>query len=102
MPVRVLPTVRAQRADGRLPTGALRVLAAWINHLRGAGAPVKDGNAELLAPLAKGPLDQAVPRILDYLDPDLAADAAVVSAVADLCRQLDQTPMTNSREGNRR
>ena len=83
------------------PTGALRVLAAWINHLRGAGAPVKDGNAELLVPLAQGPLDQAVPRVLDYLDADLAADAAVVSEVTDLCRQLDKTSTTNSREGNR-
>ena len=100
MPVRVLPTVRAERAAGRLPTGALRVLAAWINHLRGAGAPVKDGNAELLIPLAEGPLDQAVARVIDYLDADLAADAAVVSEVTDLCRQLDKTSTTNSREGN--
>ena len=78
MPVRVLPVVRAERAQGRLPLGALRVLAAWINHLRGAGAPVKDGNAELLVPLAQGPLDEAVPRVLAYLDADLAADSAVV------------------------
>jgi fructuronate reductase len=89
IPVRVLPTVRAERAAGRLPTGALRVLAAWINHLRGAGAPVKDGNAEVLVGLAQGSLDRAVPRVLGYLDADLAADAAVVSAVADLCPNLE-------------
>ncbi len=89
MPIRVLPVVRAERAEGRLPIGALRVLAAWINHLRGAGAPVKDGNAELLVPLAQGPLDQAVARILDQLDADLAADPDVLSAVADLCRSLE-------------
>ena len=40
--VRIVPVLRAQRAAGRLPIGALRVVAAWLNHLRGAGAPVKD------------------------------------------------------------
>ena len=89
MPIRVLPIVRAERARGRLPIGALRVLAAWINHLRGSGAPVKDGNAELLVPLAQGPLDEAVPRVLAYLDADLAGDSAVLSAIADLCRRLE-------------
>ena len=45
LPIRVLPVLRGERAAGRMPTGALRVLAAWINHLRGAGAPVKDAGA---------------------------------------------------------
>jgi len=40
VPIRVLPVLRAERAAGRMPPGAVRVLAAWIGHLRGAGAPV--------------------------------------------------------------
>ena len=43
----------AERAQGRLPVGALRVLAAWVNHLRGAGAPVKDAAAEQVVALAR-------------------------------------------------
>jgi fructuronate reductase len=89
LPIRALPVIRAERANGRLPIGALRLVAAWINHLRGAGAPVKDGNADQLAPLAQGTLAEAVPRVLGYLDADLVSDTAVVSAVSDLCRQLD-------------
>ena len=35
LPVRVLPTLRQERAAGRLPPAATRVLAAWVCHLRG-------------------------------------------------------------------
>jgi len=88
LPVRVLPTVRLERAKGALPVGALRVVAAWINHLRGVGAPVKDAAADQVVALARGPLVEAVPAILDYLDPELAADAAVVAAVVELSAEL--------------
>ena len=46
LPVRVLPVLRAERAAGRLPGGAARVLAAWICHLRGLGVPVDDVRAD--------------------------------------------------------
>ena len=88
LPVRILPTIRRERAQGRLPTGALRALAAWVNHLRGAGAPVKDIAAEQVLALASGPLEDAVRAVLEYLDGDLAADTAVVTAVVNLSRQL--------------
>ena len=45
LPVRILPTVRAERAAGRLPLGGATTLAAWVLHLRGLGAPVKDPGA---------------------------------------------------------
>ena len=51
------------------PEGAVRVLAAWIGHLRGAGAPVVDPRADELVALAAGPLPEAVRRVLDDLDP---------------------------------
>jgi fructuronate reductase len=81
LPVRILPTLRRERAAGRLPAGAARVLAAWVCHLRGAGAPVSDAHADQVVPLADGPLPQAVPRLLGALDPALADDGELVRAV---------------------
>lgn len=83
LPVRILPVLRAERSAGRLPAGAVRALAAWIAHLRGAGAPVKDPAGERFVAMAAGPLPDAVPRVLGGLDPALAADAELVTAIAD-------------------
>ena len=81
LPIRILPVLRAERAAGRVPDGAVRVLAAWIGHLRGAGAPVADPRAAELVALAAGP--EGVRRILEDLDPALAADDALVASVRD-------------------
>ena len=86
--IRILPVLRAERAANRLPEAATRVLAAWICHLRGLGAPVTDARAHEVVPLADGPLTQAVPRILEYLDPALGADADVVALVREQTEQL--------------
>ena len=64
------------------------MIAAWVDHLRGAGAPVKDAAAEQVVALADGPLEDAVPAILNLLDPELAADTDVVAAVLNLSQQL--------------
>ena len=91
IPVRVLPVLRAERAGGRLPRGATRILAAWICHLRGLGAPVRDARADDVRPLAgPGPLGRVVPRVLEWLGPDLAGDADVVAAVAEQCAELER------------
>jgi fructuronate reductase len=81
LPVRILPTLRLERAAGRLPQGAVRALAAWIGHLRGAGVPVVDARADQMITLATGPLREAVPRVLAALDPALADDHELVAAV---------------------
>jgi fructuronate reductase len=83
-----VPVLRAERAAGRLPEGALRVIAAWVCHLRGAGAPVDDARADAVVPLAAGALREAVPRVLAALHPALGADTDVVGSVLDLCEQL--------------
>jgi fructuronate reductase len=88
LPVRILPTLRQERAAGRTPAGASLVLGAWVLHLRGAGTPVADVRADEIVPLASGPLPNAVERVLTYLDPALGADTAVVSAVLDAAEQL--------------
>ena len=43
--VRTLPTIRAERSAGRVPIGCATTIAAWVLHLRGLGAPIKDPGA---------------------------------------------------------
>lgn len=88
LPIRILPVLRAERAAGRVSAGATRVLAAWVCHLRGLGAAVSDARAKEVVPLAQGPLGQAVPRVLSWLDPALGADADVVAIVTDQSEQF--------------
>ena len=88
LPIRIVPVLRAERAAGRLPVGALRVIAAWVCHLRGAGAPVNDARGDAVVALAAGPLREAVSRVLAALDPALGVDADVAGTVLDLCKQL--------------
>ena len=88
LPVRVLPVLRAERAAGRLPTAGTRIVAAWLCHLRGLGVPVRDVCADELVPLAAGPVADAARRLLEALDPELGADQAVVTTVAEQCREL--------------
>jgi fructuronate reductase len=88
LPVRVLPVLSAERAAGRLPPGATRVLAAWVSHLRGLGAQVNDVRSADLLPLANGPLRVAVPRVLRWLAPDVGDDRDLAAMVADQAGQL--------------
>jgi fructuronate reductase len=76
VPIRVLPVLRGEMAAGRIPPGAVRILAAWIDHLRGAGAPVDDAGA---APFRERAGD--VRDVLLLLAPDLAGDEALAAAV---------------------
>jgi fructuronate reductase len=82
LPVRILPVLRLERSAGRLPEGGVRVLGAWLAHLRGAGAPVQDPRADELTTAAAGSLNDAARRMLDMLDPAVGGDTEVVSAVA--------------------
>jgi fructuronate reductase len=82
LPVRILPVLRAERAAGRMPAGAVRVVAAWIAHLRGAGVPVKDAAADEVRDAATGSPAEAVDHVLALLDTGLAADDAVRAELA--------------------
>ena len=81
IPVRIVPTLRAERAAGRVPQGATRAVAAWTCHLRGLGAPVKDARAGEVATFGEGTLEESVAAVLGFLGEDLAADPEVVAAV---------------------
>lgn len=90
LPVRVLPALHRERERGELPYGATWVLAAWVCHLRGFGAPVKDAAGAAL-PQVDGALPDAVRAVLTYLDPVLAADGSVVDAVLAQAAELART-----------
>ncbi|RMI04989.1 mannitol dehydrogenase family protein [Cellulomonas triticagri] len=88
LPVRVVPVLRAERAAGRVPTGAATTLAAWVLHLRGGAAAVAEARPERVAGLADGTLDDAVRAVVARLAPDLAGDVALVDAVRERARAL--------------
>ena len=85
--VRILPTLRGERSAGRVPTGCATALAAWVLHLRGLGAPIKDPGAGPAQEAANsGELPDAVPAVLNVLEPGLGDDKELVDAVL---RQTD-------------
>jgi fructuronate reductase len=85
--VRTVPTIRAERAAGRVPIGCATTVAAWILHLRGLGAPIKDAGAGPAQQAANsGELPEAVPAVLDVLERGLRGDKEFVDAVI---RQAD-------------
>lgn len=71
-----------------MPPGGARVLAAWVLHLRGSGAPVADVRADDVLALVDGSSTDAVARVIAFLAPDLAGRtglrATVVTLLADL------------------
>ena len=85
--VRTVPVIRAERATGRLPLGCATVVAAWILHLRGQGAPLSDPGAEPYLTLVAADDETAVRSVLDSLDPPsgvaegLGSDDDLVAAV---------------------
>ncbi|MDN5857625.1 MAG: mannitol dehydrogenase family protein [Pseudonocardia sp.] len=84
IPIRILPVVRAELADGRVAAGAARVLAGWICHLRGCGVGVTDVAADEFTALAAGELGPAVRRVLARLD---VADDRLLDAVTAGARE---------------
>jgi fructuronate reductase len=81
LPIRILPVLRLERAEKRMPAGAVRVLAAWVRHLRGAGAPVKDSAAGAFVAAAAGPVDRATRAVLTLLAPELGTDEDLIAAM---------------------
>ncbi|MGH3301607.1 MAG: mannitol dehydrogenase family protein [Streptosporangiaceae bacterium] len=89
--VRVLPVLRPERAAGQLPVGVVRVLGAWVAHLRGLGVPVVDpAAADLVTAMMSARSLDGARNAVAFLDPKLAGDEELVTAVAefagDLCR----------------
>jgi fructuronate reductase len=84
LPVRIIPPLRAERAEGRMPVGCATVLAAWVRHLQGQGAPVKDPGADAArAAAAASDPRGAVAGVLDTLAAGLSADQQLVDVVVE-------------------
>jgi fructuronate reductase len=90
LPVRIIPALRAERAEGRMPVGCATVLAAWVLHLQGQGAPIKDPGADAArAAVATDDRSAAVAGVLDTLSDGLSADRELVKVVV---ARLDAIP----------
>jgi fructuronate reductase len=89
IPVRILPTLRAELAVGRVPPGATRAVAGWASHLRRHGASVADAASAEVSVLAGGTPEQAAARVLEYLDVSLRADPRVIASVAEHLASLE-------------
>jgi fructuronate reductase len=89
LPIRVLPVLRGERAARRTPAGAVRIIAAWIDHLRGIGAPVDDAGAGPYQERAGSTRD-----VLALLAPDLAGDTELIDAINGALRASAATART--------
>ncbi|MGW5362170.1 mannitol dehydrogenase family protein [Actinopolymorpha pittospori] len=88
LPIRILPVLGRERANGVLPEGGVRALAGWLAHLR-KGSDVRDPRAAELTDLAAGSVPTAVRQVLALLEPALADDADLVTAVGATLRELE-------------
>ena len=88
IPIRFVPAIKADLAQGVLPSGATRAIAAWTLHLRGLGVPVNDFRADEVLPLGEGTLEESVGKVLAYLGVDDQSIADEVLRQAVEIRQL--------------
>lgn len=77
IPARILPVLRAERAQDRLPGSAVIGLAAWVAHLR--AGEVRDPRATEFVALARAA--RPAGAVLSALDPELGEDGELVAAV---------------------
>jgi len=88
IPVRILPALRLERAAGRLPDGPVRALAAWVLHLQGHGAPVKDARESDVVAAARGTVAEATVALLTLLADDMVPDEELVGAVVARAEEI--------------
>lgn len=84
IPVRILPVLRAELQDGKTPLAALRVVAAWLAHLRGYGAEIVDaeGDTPRRAANSSDNWEVSARALYGVLDPALAGNKELVSLTA--------------------
>jgi fructuronate reductase len=91
LPVRIVPALLAERADGRMPVGGATAIAAWVLHLRGHGVPVKDPGADRArSAAAAGDEPTAVSGVLETLHSGLGDDGALVRVIIEQMEALTQ------------
>ena len=97
LPIRILPVIAPSGPRAGFPLPRTRILASWICHLRGMGAPVSDVRATALVAAASGPIPTAAARVLAELDPALADDEAVLAAVVGQVQGFCAGPVGSAR-----
>ncbi|NLE99076.1 MAG: mannitol dehydrogenase family protein, partial [Propionibacterium sp.] len=88
IPVRIAPTLRRFRKEGEMPKAAVTAVAAWLLHLRGHGAPIKEAAPEKLQALVGGSLKEDAKNVLGHVVPELAGDDELVTAVMQAAEEL--------------
>ncbi|SDR84300.1 fructuronate reductase [Paraoerskovia marina] len=86
LPVRVLPTLRRERAAGNMPHGAVTALSAWVASCVRGGVACRDARADEIRDAAAG--RNPVRDLLTILDPTLLDDAPLVTAVVRRVEEL--------------
>lgn len=87
--VRVAPVLKAERLAGREGAASARVLAAWIAAVRARRAP--NDRAEESITLAAGLAgERGVAALLTVVDPELAADSQIITAVRSALADFTQ------------
>jgi fructuronate reductase len=94
---RVVPTIRAARAAGDLPSASVHLLGAWVAHLRAPTFPVAERTAIPARAASSGTLRTAVRQVLSLLGPDLGDDAELVRAVVADLADRQPAPGSSSR-----
>ncbi len=79
--VRAAAIARAERLEGRGGEAAARAIAAWIALVMRGSVPA-DAHADAVSACLDGPAGTIVPRLIELLDPGLAADPPFVETVA--------------------
>jgi fructuronate reductase len=91
LPVRIVPPLLAERSDGRMPVGCATAIAAWILHLRGHGAPIKDPGADRARTAAEADDEPtAVSGVLETLHSGLGRDSALVRVIIEQMEALTE------------
>ncbi|WP_157156869.1 mannitol dehydrogenase family protein [Diaminobutyricimonas sp. LJ205] len=75
--VRIAPILLAERAAGRDGDGSARALAAWVRAVRAGNVPADRAEEKVKAAAS----ESGIAPLLAVVDPNLAADPEVVSAV---------------------
>lgn len=87
IPVRIVPALKATLDAGPVEAadGALRAVAAWVVHARGAGAPLTDADEAQVRELVSGSLSEALTRVLGRWG---LTDPAVTQRAEELAADL--------------
>ena len=87
--VRLIPVLREELRAGRLPEVAVTVLAAWVQALRDQDERLADVRMEDLQARAQGREQDAVPALLEVLDPALSGYGQLLTDVQKQLRIKD-------------